>query len=139
MPLTDCVALPNEASTCLENGILLPGTGAGIHPLNGCVGFKSQLPTRLRAAKPLKWRRFPQIQKPPLFVRTGWWWTQSSRIGLHPSSSRLIGKITGNFDAFGLCSDFDQLGCWRFQRVKAKFPSRRKRELFPTNRERGLC
>ncbi len=51
----------------------------------------------------------------------------------------LTGKITGNSRHFGLCSDFRPLSCSQFQRVKAKFPSRRKRELFAPNREAGLC
>ena len=50
-------------------------------------------------------------------------------------NSRLTGKITGNSRHFSLCSEFRSLSRLEFQRVKANFPCRRKRELFAQNRE----
>jgi hypothetical protein len=64
-----------------------------------------------------------------------WWWTQSHETGLRRSNSRLTGKITGNSRYCSLCCYFLDLSCSQFQCVKAKFPRRRNRELFSSNRE----
>jgi hypothetical protein len=95
MPFDGSRLRSKERSVDLGNGIFVPRDRRAFQPLRRRKSKKSQAQAAFSPAKPLKWRRFPQIRKRPLFVRTGWWRTQSCETGLRGLHSLITGRNAG--------------------------------------------
>ena len=94
-PMRQEPAAPASPSRGPGNGILRAETGGRIQAQNAGEQSEFGSQTTLRLTNSPELRGFLSTRKPPRFVGTAWWRTQSCETSLRPANSLLTGKRTG--------------------------------------------